>query len=91
MLACNLLESGTNTQLTHRLFLPVVDEAVEYGLGAELGGDVGPAAVAAAVQDEGHVRRGRHRLGRQVVVDVLCNGSSINSDWFPLFKRFCRI
>ena len=44
---------------------------MEDGLGAELGGDVGPAAVAAAVQDQRHVGRGRHRLGRQVVVDVL--------------------
>ena len=59
----------------HRFILPVVDEAVELRLGAELGGDVGPppAAVAgvAAVEDERRVGRRRHRLGREVVVDVL--------------------
>ena len=57
-----------------------MDEAVELRLGADLGGDVGPPAavaavavtgVAAAVEDERRVGRRRHRLGRQVVVDVL--------------------
>ena len=61
----------------HRFVLPVVDEAVDLRLGAELGGDVGPPPAAisvagvAAVEDERRVGRRRHRLGREVVVDVL--------------------
>ena len=79
----------------HRFILPVVDEAVELRLGAELGGDVGPppaavagVAVAATVEDERRVGRRRHRLGREVVVDVLCK--SIYVAWSIWLDRTLR-